>query len=232
MHPLGTLSASVKAWNDIATDLTTYRMISPPATRTFLFGAATTTVDRDLIADGACDSCHGDLQAHGFGRRGYETCALCHTIPGYEDGQKSRFSTWYTGFTPNVSMEFRTLLHKVHMGKELTQGSAYEVIGVFLGVPYPVKYDQVGFPNMPGGVSQCLSCHKDNTAWQVPAERNHPAAPGTPTKTWTAACASCHDAPSEAAHIATQTAANGVETCVLCHSPNDEHSVKRSHLVR
>ncbi|HEY5948184.1 MAG TPA: hypothetical protein VIV40_21960, partial [Kofleriaceae bacterium] len=83
--PLGTLAPSVKAWNDIATDFTTYRMMSPPATRTFQFGAATQTVTRDVIASGACDRCHGDLQAHGFGRRGYETCELCHTIAGYED---------------------------------------------------------------------------------------------------------------------------------------------------
>jgi hypothetical protein len=232
VHPLGSLSPSVKIWNDLTTDLTTYRMISPPATRTFLFGAATQPVLRDVIAGGACDGCHGDLQAHGFGRRGYETCELCHTIPGYEDGQKARFAPWYTGATPGVSMDFRSLLHKVHMGKQLAQASSYEVIGVFLGVPYPVTYDQVGFPSMPGGPMQCTSCHQDNTAWRMPAPRVHPAAPMSQTRSWSVACGSCHDAPLAAAHIATQSTPSGAESCAVCHGPGDELSVERAHRAR
>jgi hypothetical protein len=232
VSPLGTLSSSVRLWNDIATDLTTYRMISPPATRTFQFGNATQTVTRQVIAAGACDRCHGDLQAHGFGRRGYETCELCHTIPGYEDGQKARFASWYTGFTPNVSTDFRSLLHKIHRGKEQAQGASYEVIGVFLGVPYPVTYENVGFPGMPGGVSQCTSCHVDNTAWKIPAARTHPAAASTPTKVWGLACGSCHDSALETAHIETQTANTGIESCMVCHNTNSALSVERAHLVR
>lgn len=228
--PLGLLSTSVRAWNDIATDLTTYRMLAPPATRTFLYGGATELAPREIIDPASCDTCHGDVQAHGFGRRGYETCENCHTIAGYEDGQKARFSSWYTGYTPGVSTEFRTLLHKVHMGKELDQGAAYEVIGVFLGVPYPVTYDQVGFPRMPGGVADCESFHiEGSTAWQEPAARNHPAAPAS-TMSWTIACGSCHDAPLEQAHIQTQSAM-GLESCVLCHGMDDEHSVARAHFV-
>jgi hypothetical protein len=230
--PLGTLSSTVKAWNDIMTDLTTYRMISPPASKTFLFGTATTIVTRNLIEDGACDRCHGDLQAHGFGRRGYDTCELCHTIPGYEDGQKSRFAAWYTGFTPNVSTDFRSLLHKVHMGKEQAQASQYQVIGVFLGVPYPVTYEHVGFPSMPGGPKACTTCHVETSSWKQPQDRIHPAAASTPTKTWTAACGSCHDGPAEQAHILTQTTIFGVEACMVCHGPSDELSVERVHLVR
>jgi OmcA/MtrC family decaheme c-type cytochrome len=228
--PLHTLAPSVKAWNDIATDLTTYRMISPPATKTFQFGAATQTVLREVIADGACDRCHGDLQAHGFGRRGYETCELCHLIPGYEDGQKSRFATWYTGFTPNTSMDFRSLLHKVHMGRE-AQGSTYEVIGVFLGVPYPVTYEQVGFPAMPGGPMKCLSCHEDNSAWRSPVARTHQAA-GSATRAWAVACGSCHDTVPVAAHMYTQTTSTGQEACAVCHGPADELSVERVHRAR
>jgi hypothetical protein len=43
--------------------------------------------------------------------------------------------TCLSGFTPDVAMDFRSLLHKLHMGKEQAQGSSYQVIGVFLGVP-------------------------------------------------------------------------------------------------
>lgn len=229
--PLRVLAPTVKAWNDLTTDLTTYRMISPPATRTFQFGAATETVTRDIIASGACDQCHGDLQAHGFGRRGYETCELCHTIPGYEDGQKARFATWYTGFTPNVSMDFRSLLHKVHMGQAQAQASSYEVNGVFLGVPYPVTYEEVRFPASPGGPMQCLSCHKDNLAWKIPADRTHPAA-GSTTRAWSVACGSCHDSSLATIHISTQSTASGAEACATCHGPGDALSVERVHRAR
>ncbi len=232
VHPLHTLSSTVRAWNDLTTDLTTYRMISPPATRPFLFGAATQIVRRDSIKPEACNSCHGDVQAHGFGRRGYETCENCHSISGLEDGQKARFASWYTGFTPKVSMEFRTLLHKVHMGKELAQGPAYEVIGVFLGVPYPVTYEEVGFPRQPGGVKACVSCHDEaSTAWKLPPERVHPAAPSKPAMSWTAVCSSCHDSVPATVHIMTQSFM-GREACATCHCLDDELSVERVHLVR
>lgn len=232
VQPQGVLATTVKAWNDIATDLTTYRMISPPATRTFLFGAATQTVTRDVIDPAACNACHGDLQAHGFGRRGYETCEMCHTIPGYEDGQKARFASWYTGFTPGVSMDFRSLIHKVHRGKELAAGSSYEVIGVFLGVPYPVTYDEVGFPRQPGGVANCESCHVANsTAWRLPAERTHPQAPAQPAMAWTITCGSCHDSIAATVHLQTQSFM-GREACQTCHGLDDEHAVDRVHLVR
>jgi hypothetical protein len=226
----GTLSPSVKAWNDITTDLTTYRMISPPATMDFLYGGATEIVTRDAIDPDSCNTCHRDLQAHGFGRRGYETCENCHSISGFEDGQKSRFSSWYTGYTPGVSTEFRSLLHKVHMGKELANGSDYEVIGVFLGVPYPVTYEEVGFPRL-GGAAACTSCHADaSDAWREPPQRIHPSATGTPARSWAAACGSCHDSTLAQIHIETQTTSSGVEACQVCHGMNDELSVESVHL--
>ncbi|HEY5951646.1 MAG TPA: hypothetical protein VIV40_39400, partial [Kofleriaceae bacterium] len=107
----------------------------------------------------------------------------------------------------------------------------YQVIGVFLGVPYQVTYERVGFPAT-GGPMQCASCHKNNDAWKVPAERTHPAATSTPTKVWSVTCGSCHDSIVATAHIATQSTPNGVEACVTCHGPTDELSVERVHLVR
>jgi hypothetical protein len=226
--PLGLLSPTVKAWNDIGTDLTTYRMMAPPATRKFLYGAATTVVSRDIVDPDSCNTCHGDLASHGFGRRGYETCENCHTIAGYEDGPKARFATWYTGYTPGVSTEFRSLIHKAHMGKDLSQ--VYQVIGVFLGVPYPVEYSEVKFPR-PGAAANCQSCHvADSTGWQVPAARNHPAST-VQTRSWGIACGSCHDSALAGAHIATQTAPNGLETCGTCHGTEDDASVAKVHFV-
>jgi len=226
--PLGSLSPTVKAWNDIATDLTTYRMMSPPATRKFLYGAATTVVSRNIVDPDSCNHCHGDLASHGFGRRGYQTCENCHSIAGYEDGQKARFAAWYTGFTPGVSTEFRSLVHKAHMGKELTR--PYQVIGVFLGVPYPVSYDEVEFPR-PGGAANCESCHvAGSTAWQDPVARNHPAS-SIRTRSWSIACGSCHDSELTGAHMDSQTTSTGLETCRVCHGSDDDLSVAKVHFV-
>ena len=61
VRPDGTLAPTTKAWNDITTENTTYRMISPPATRHFLFGAATWLEPRSVSMSARCDSCHGDL---------------------------------------------------------------------------------------------------------------------------------------------------------------------------
>jgi hypothetical protein len=228
VQPLGTLAPTVKAWNDIGTDYTTYRMMAPPATFKFLYGGATTVVSRNIVDPDSCNNCHGDLASHGFGRRGYETCENCHSIPGYEDGQKARFATWYTGYTPGVSTEFRSLIHKAHMGKDLS--SSYQVIGVFLGVPYPVSYDEVEFPR-PGGAANCQSCHvAGSTAWQEPVARNHPAS-SMRTRSWSIACGSCHDSELDGVHMDTQTTASGFESCRVCHGTDDDLSVAKVHFV-
>jgi hypothetical protein len=95
-----------------------------------------------------------------------------------------------------------------------------------------VHYDEVGFPRQPGGVMGCESCHATNsTAWRLPAERNHPQAPATPTMSWTVACNSCHDSPEATTHILTQSFM-GRESCQTCHGLDDELAVDRVHLVR
>jgi hypothetical protein len=221
---------TTEAWNTWNSDNTTYRSISPPANMTFLFGSATTLAPRQIIASGAvCDTCHGDLQAHGNGRRGFETCINCHASPGMEDGPKYTFSSWYVGPTPGASMDFRSLLHKVHMGKELAKAESYVVNGVFLGIPYEV-HAEGEFPSMPGAAKDCTKCHGNSSSWKEPATRDHPLASGTPTQVWTEACGSCHDSDEATAHIGSQTS-NGVETCQICHGIGREFTVEASHHI-
>ncbi len=227
--PAGAVTTTT-AWDNFTTDNTTYRMMAPPATRDFLYGAATTVETRAVISSGAtCNTCHGDLAAHGFGRRGLDTCLLCHNSPGLEDGPKYSYASWYVTGTPGASMDFRSLLHRVHAGKELTK--PYVVNGVFLGTPYPVSYETVGFPSFKGGVSECTKCHgATNTAWQEPAARTHPLAPG-PVRTWAVTCGSCHDSTDAQTHFLVQSWA-GDESCGVCHGKGREYSVAVSHKVR
>lgn len=229
LTPDATLTAT-QSWDTFTNDNTTYRMMAKPATRDFLFGAATTLEKRAVISSGAnCNVCHTDLAAHGFGRRGLETCLLCHNAPGAEDGPKFTYASWYVRPTPGVTVDFRTLAHRIHAGKELSQ--PYETNGVFLGTPYPVSYNKVGFPSFVGGVAECTKCHgPGNTAWQEPAPRAHPLAP-VPVRTWAAACGSCHDSATAQTHFFLQTA-NGAESCAVCHGKDRENSVELSHKAR
>jgi hypothetical protein len=233
VSPLG-IQTATEAYNNIASDNTTYRMMAPPATMGFLYGAATTLEPRTVIADGeSCNRCHGDLAAHGFGRRGYETCMNCHATPGAEDGAKYAFASWYVGPTPGVTMDFRTLLHKAHMGKELANASTYVVNGIFLGAPYPVTYDEVGFPAMNGGTKNCALCHGDgNDAWKAPVDRDHPTAFVAPVREWRAVCGACHDSDDSLAHIEVQTSLAGEESCGVCHGDGADWSVEVVHKVR
>jgi len=149
-----------------------------------------------------------------------------------EDAPLYSFNNWYIGPTRGATMDFRTLLHKIHMGKELTNASSYAVNGIFLGVAYPVHVDEIGFPNMPGGVNDCTTCHgQSNTAWRGPAGRNHPDATIAPVRTWRAVCGSCHDSDAVQAHTSIMTTPDGVESCETCHGASAEWSVQRMHKV-
>jgi hypothetical protein len=222
------------AWDNIGTDNTTYRMISPPATRAFLYGNARAITENEIISSGAnCNACHGDLQAHGFGRRGLETCLLCHRTPGAEDGAPYSFAGWYVPPTPGVTMDFRTLLHKVHMGEELAHASSYVVDGVFLGTAYPVTYEDVAFPSLPGGALDCRKCHgEESTSWHEPASRTHPDPLAPPARDWRAVCGACHDSDAAAAHVDVRTSSLGSESCAVCHGPEKEWSVELVHRIR
>src|SRR5207237_1334636 len=64
----------------------TYRSTSLPANVDFLVGAATALTPVAIIApDTTCAKCHVDVLAHGGGRRGVDTCLLCHGSAGTED---------------------------------------------------------------------------------------------------------------------------------------------------
>jgi hypothetical protein len=218
---------------NLATDNTTYRMISPPATLDFLFGAAASIAPRQLIDEASCTRCHGEILAHGNGRRGVATCVLCHASPGMEDAPLYNFNGWYIGQTPGVTMDFRTMLHKIHMGRELTNAADYVVNGIYLGVPYPVDFAHAGFPQMPGGASNCATCHgADSDTWKAPAWRDHPTANAGPVRTWAVVCGSCHDSDPVQAHMAANTSSFGYESCEVCHGAGSGVSVEKVHRAR
>lgn len=214
----------------------TYRGTSPPATVDFLVGSASTLEHYDLVAGAAaCNVCHDDLYFHGGGRRGFDTCIVCHGGAGTED--RSQYVAADAPATIGNTINFRTMLHKVHMGANLDKAATFEVVG-FGSAAWPdnygtAQYSTVEFPPMPSGAMTCVACHGEgNTAFYEPTARNHPTQQVEPTRSWRAACGACHDSDAAGAHIDINTSSSGVESCEVCHGVDGPYAVQLMHKVR
>ncbi len=188
-------------------ELQTYRSTSPCADGYILYGSATEVEPHAIIADeDTCNRCHDDVLFHGGGRRGFTTCLTCHSISGT-----------MSSLTPGVGdpVEFRQMLHKIHMGEDLPDAATYQFAG------------EAGFPAMPEGAKNCVMCH-GNESWHEPAAREHASA-SEPVRTWTYSCGTCHDSDAELAHISVQTTSGGAESCSVCHGAGKEWSVEAMH---
>ncbi len=199
----------------------------------FLIGSAAAK-SRILRLDSAegCNKCHEDLQFHGGSRRGVDTCLFCHGNAGSED--RARHLAAGAPATTGVAIDFRSMVHKIHHGKELSK--AYDVIG-FGGDGYPNNYsihnyNEIGFPVMPDGTANCVVCHgADNTAWRNPGKRAHPNET-KPSRTWSAACITCHDSDAATVHASSNTSPTGAEACAVCHGEGRPENVQKVHAPR
>ncbi len=132
----------------------------------FVPGGGTAQLD-EVVSDGACNRCHGVLQAHGT-RRGTQLCITCHS-PQTTDPETSR------------TVDFKVMVHKIHMGGDLPsvqQGNPYFIVGNSQNV---ADFSEIAFP-WHDGVQHCTVCHtggEDSDNWR--------ARPNL------AACSSCHD---------------------------------------
>jgi len=219
---------------ELQNELQTYRSTSNAGTFDFLYGLATQIEPHEIISSSAnCYTCHNDVIFHGGGRRGLDACLTCHGISGGEDkprwdtpNQSGAAAATPTELTPRVAIEFRQLLHKIHMGADLDHADTYTVVG---NGGNGSSYGEVHFPAMPGGVQQCVRCH-GNRAWKFPGAREHEDA-SVPTRVFGVVCGSCHDSNAAQAHIDVQTSLSGYESCSVCHGLTGDWSVERMHKV-
>jgi OmcA/MtrC family decaheme c-type cytochrome len=209
-----------------------YRGTSDTHAFDFLVGSATTIEPYAAIPDAtSCYNCHSDMLFHGGGRRGFDSCILCHGTAGSED--RPRYVAPGAPETDGVTISFRTMLHKIHMGSELTNASSYIVNG-FGSTAYPnnftaYTYDEVLFPALPGGAANCTMCHGSSSKYYDPDIRSHPTEQNMPVREWRVTCGACHDSNAATAHIDVQTSTAGFESCEVCHGDNAEWSVRRVH---
>ena len=80
----------------------------------YLFGSATVVTAREAVKQDNCNRCHTDLQAHGGLRKKVTLCLLCHTA-----GAEDKNNPAVEGGTPDVTIDFRVMIHKIHSGEHL-----------------------------------------------------------------------------------------------------------------
>ncbi len=173
---------------------------------------------RAVVSQEKCNTCHSFLEVHGSNRNQVEHCVTCHNANQTDTARRPADQQ------PPESVHFKTLIHKIHTGKELS--SDFTVFG-FGNVPH--NYNKVGFP---GDRRNCSACHVNNSE-QLPLREGllpsqAPRDLLNPQEPITAACLSCHTGRPAASHALTNTSRLG-EACATCHGPNADFSINRAH---
>ena len=178
------------------------------------------TMTREIVSISACNECHYRLGMHGGGRRDVALCILCHN-PGVVDPDTGN------------SIDFKSLIHKIHMGKELPSniaGGDYTIVG-YQGSVH--SYADVTFPFMSGDSFingtpvDCVKCHqKGKDLMGNDYGKNVDLWKEAPSM---AACTSCHDLLTFDGSTSIDIK-NGAQTITVTAKnhpggqfPNDEH---------
>jgi hypothetical protein len=203
-----------------------YKILSQSVNQNFLVGGATDLTPYPFVTSATnCMACHDDVWFHGGSRKNFDTCILCHGTAGAED-RPSYVAANQPG-PPGVLINFRNMLHKIHMGSSLTFAQTYEVIGFGSGA-YPNNFGvntfgDIIFPATPNGVRECNKCHglpdpsQPTQVWDLPTDRSHPTEQVHPMDRFGVVCLSCHDSNDASAHDQLMSSPTGQESCLTCH---------------
>ena len=183
----------------------------PPENEVYTFrpsdGATSNIFSREIVKTETCNECHNQLRIHGS-RVESKFCVTCHN-PG----------TW----DPNgETADYKVMIHKLHRGRDLPSGDAYEIGGH--------DYSTVVFPQ---DIRNCSKCHSESG--------DTPQGDNWKTQLSMQACGSCHDdkdfAIDGSAWGANDPAGHsgGIMTdnsnCISCHKSSLFGSVEEAHAI-
>ena len=177
-----------------------------------------------------CNTCHGDLRAHGGSRNDPEYCVMCHSAG--RDSITRMTAPTGGDLARTTSLRMSHMVHRFHMGEEGAR-------------PY-FDAEELRFPGDP---RNCTHCH-------VPGQYGLPLASGLLTTRTSdidstrarvknyfmgataAACTGCHDAESVEVHAATMSVVQAAapnttpaisESCATCHADGKEFGLDIVH---
>ncbi|MHC4079389.1 MAG: multiheme c-type cytochrome, partial [Planctomycetota bacterium] len=137
----GTYSVGIELRQDYTVDGETFRDPGN-ASLDFRFGGVATIDSRELVTRANCNQCHSDLSVHGNNRTEIVNCLLCHTA-----GSEDKNNPALAGRTPDVTIAFKVLIHKIHNGANLGSVLGFfndtATTGIYTATPQP--YEVVGF---------------------------------------------------------------------------------------
>ena len=180
---------------------------------------------RTVVERADCNKCHHDigspagLSIHGGARQNPDYCVFCHNPTLTDEASRT------DGSTP-VSLEFDTMIHRLHTGKAAT--TPY-VIG---SGARAVSFAEVGYP---GKLSSCDKCHAAGTNLlplkaTLPITITQKGEVVSVTPLITGVCSGCHDDAAAKAHAALATTADKTETCGVCHGAKRDFAVDKVHM--
>jgi len=166
---------------------------------------------RTVVEDYNCEGCHRNLSLHGNNRRNPQYCDTCHRPNAVDIG------------VPAEGIHFKWMIHKIHRGEDLENG--YTVVrsrGTF-------DFSNIEFP---GDLRNCEKCHVDDSYTLPLPDGLLPTSTSKafwePLEPIAAACLSCHDDATTAAHADANTTFFG-ESCSTCHGVGKEFDVEKVH---
>ncbi len=215
MDTTGTWAFSLEARSankTLATDRTARETMLNPIVFASVDGSA--VAPRRTVIDGnKCNVCHDYLNFHGGNRVNLQYCQFCHNPTLYEaEGEHGQ------------SVDFKVLVHKIHMGDELTK-------------EYNFGNRHYKDTRYPAHRTNCAKCHEEGTYFAPSkgvantiiknATGDVVLADLAPT---TAACTACHDTDPALAHAQSNTGTpSGVEACGVCHGQFRSEAVDVVH---
>jgi OmcA/MtrC family decaheme c-type cytochrome len=177
-------------------------------------GGGSPVARRTVVDDAACAVCHQQVVFHGSLRTEVTYCILCH-------------NTWAAA-DPTETVDFRTMIHKIHRGSDLEE----TYLG-FNGVQFPGDLRNCELCHLPGTYelpppsgTQAVVIHVGGVVGAEPDAIRPPA---------TATCTSCHDSPDAVTHALLNSIITGPydgdwsESCAVCHGPGAAFDASAAH---